>query len=482
MPADYPNVVFILCDQMKATASHLYGNPDCRTPALERLAETGVKFEHAFCPHPLCVPSRVSMMTGLYSGTHGSRRNETWLGPEQDHLFRMWKERGYRTGLIGKNHCFPLDRAQSDFDVWCEIGHYGLLDDHTPWGMEWFRDPAGVADAHRTRQTMPQQSPRIEYAVTDYPVPDYSTGLIAGQTVRFINEHRDTPFALWVSFPDPHTPYEAPRHYADRFPPLDLRLPPRSAREFGEHATERNRVLHRILGIEEDPEIHVRSLIATYYAMITFIDDAVGQIVATLEKHGLREKTIIIFTTDHGDLSGEHGMINKGGLFYDCLTRVPLIFSWPGVIPRYRVDRSMVNLVDIAPTLLCLQGDERYSRMEGLPLPTVTTAPERDTVFAEYGDGGPPFRISDLEKMVTQTGRAALMESLQWREAEGKRKMIRTTRWKYVHDPMGDLDELYDLHADPWELTNIAHIEEHAAVVEALRQRLNDWTARDSRR
>jgi arylsulfatase A-like enzyme len=323
---------------------------------------------------------------------------------------------------------------------------------------------------------MRPQSPRFGYATSDLPLEDHSTGLVAGQTVRFLEQHRHDPFALWVSFPDPHEPWVVPAQYAALFPQDKIVLPPWVENEFDARAPERNRVLHRMLGVEDDNMEDVYNLHSVYYGMVRFIDDALGQIVGALEDLGLREKTIVVFCSDHGDFMGEHGMQCKGGVFYDCLTRIPLIVSWPGQISAGQRDGSMVNLVDVVPTLLQLQRLTAPRSMTGLPLPTVTSTPPRDATFSEYGAGGPPFRLSDLEALPRPYGRKTLIQSLQWREAEGRRKMVRTREWKYVHDPMGDRDELYDLVNDPWELENEIDSPEHGAIVADMRLRLLDWS------
>jgi arylsulfatase A-like enzyme len=136
----------------------------------------------------------------------------------------------------------------------------------------------------------------------------------------------------------------------------------------------------------------------------------------------------------------------------------------------------MVNLVDIVPTLLELQGIEIPRSMHGQGLPVATDAVPREATFSEYGAGGPSFTMADLEALPKPYGRRALMRSLQWREAEGRRKMVRTRRWKYVHDPMGDLDELYDLERDPWELTNVAYDQDYGEVIAEMREILMDWS------
>ena len=473
--SDRPNVLVVMSDQQKATASHLYGNTFCRTPAMERLASEGVLYENAITPHPLCMPARVSFWTGQFPHSHGGRRNETPMPAGATHAFQLWKEAGFHTGLIGKNHCFTRDEDLGLFDTWCEIGHGWLEDNARTKGMDWWRPLDGVRAVYRARQSIQPQNPRFLYGTTEFPLEDYSTGLIAGQTVRFLEHHRNEPFALWVSLPDPHEPWVGPKSYADMFPPESIDLPPWRAGEFDAgRAPERNRVLQRMLGIENDDREDVLQLMGVYYGMTRFVDDGLGQILDALERLQLRDNTIVVFCSDHGDFMGEHAMQCKGGVFYDCLTRVPLIASWPGHIPAGRRDDSMVNLIDVVPTLLELQGLAVPPSMHGKGLPQATGAAPRDAAFSEYGAGGPPFRMADLERLERPFGRRALIESLRWREAEGRRKMVRTRHWKYVHDPMGDVDELYDLQTDPWELANVAA--DRPEVVAQMALRLADWS------
>lgn len=470
-----PNVIVIMSDQMKATASHLYGSAFCQTPSLERMADEGVLFKHAVTPHPLCVPCRVSFWTSQFPHSHGGRRNQTLMPGDAVHAFKLWKAAGYRCGLIGKNHCFERQSDLDLFDVWCEISHGGLPRDAATKGMDWFRPIESIHAAHAVRKNMPEISPRFSHAVSDFPLEDYSTGLVAGQTVRFLERVGDDPFALWVSIPDPHTPYECPESYA--IAPDDVAMPPWRADEYTDGtAPERNRVLHAMLGVGDDPIEHVRGCVGVYHGMVRFLDDGVGQILDALDRLHLRENTIVIFCSDHGDFSGEHAQVSKGGAFYDCLTRVPLIVSWPGHIPQGATDESCVNLIDIAPTVLQLQGLDVPRSMHGEGLPTVTDTAPRDAAFSEYGAGGPAFAMADLEQFEKPWGRKTIGQSLQWREAEGRRKMVRTTAWKYVRDPMGDRDELYDLVNDPWELHNVATNPDHRDVIACLQRKLADWS------
>ena len=474
---DQPNIVVIMSDQMKATASHLYGNPFCETPSLARMADEGVLYENAITPHPLCVPARVSLWTSQYPHSHGSRRNETLMPGDAVHAFKLWKDAGYHTGLIGKNHCFETAQDLARFDVWCEVGHGGLPGNAETKGLPWWRPIEGIREAHAVRRNMPQQSPRFSYATSDAPLEDQVTGLLAGQAVRYLETYGDRPFALWVSFPDPHEPWVAPTSYAEMFSPAVLQLPPWREGEFdGVEVPERNRVLYEILGMEDDALADVYGVMASYYGMTRFVDDAVGQILGALERLGLREDTIVVFCADHGDFMGEHRMTCKGGVFYDCLTHVPLIVSWPGQIASGVHESSMVSLVDIVPTLLQLQGMDIPRSMHGEGLPSAVDAAPRTAAFSEYGAGGPPFTMADLEALPKPYGRRALMASLRWREAEGRRKMVRTREWKYVHDPLGDQDELYDLVNDPWELENVILDPSHCDVVADMQRRLLDWS------
>ena len=148
--SERPNILVIMTDQQKATASHLYGNVDCVTPNLERLAQSGVLYEQATTPHPLCMPARVSFWTGQWPHSHGSRRNETPMAPGSTHAARLWHDAGYHVGLIGKNHCFADAADLACFDTWCEISHGGLPADATTRGMAWFRPREGVDAAART--------------------------------------------------------------------------------------------------------------------------------------------------------------------------------------------------------------------------------------------------------------------------------------------------------------------------------------------
>lgn len=555
-----PNVLFIMADQLKWSGLKMYSEIGVEAPSLERLAERGVMYRNAITPHPLCVPARTSVMTGRYPHSTGCRRNETLMPESETHAFQIWRDAGYTTGLIGKNHCFVTDEDLALFDVRCDMGHGGLPQGDYAGGvpgtkgMEWVRPIEAINAAHedRVRLNENRQSPTIAYAVTDHPIDDYGSSVITAQTEAFLKRVADgdtfgrdgdpRPFALMVSYPDPHEPYEAPRQYVDLNPPDEVPLPPIRRNEFaeGEHdpdledvpykpsgmvspAPEVNRVLYSMLGMDEDREEDIRGLVSVYHAMTRLMDDGIGRILDKLEELGMLEDTIIVFTADHGDFMAEHNMAVKGGVFYDCLTRVPLIMSFPdGGVPQGVIDESMVNTVDILPTLLELQGLASFEgihdgwasgtsssigdgnhdhestidvsgkvksgllrRVQGKPLPTATHAAPRKAAFSEYGAGGRPVTMEHVEACEKPWGYRTLIETLWGREAQGRRKMVRTVEWKYVTDPMaqgagtGDVadpeDELYDLVNDPWELYNVAHDPGNSVVVSEMRRLLAEW-------
>jgi arylsulfatase A-like enzyme len=521
-----PNVIFIVADQLKATALRMYSEIGIETPSLERMAEEGVKYRHAFTPHALCVPARVSMMTSRYPHSTGSRRNETLMPSGQLHAFRIWKELGYTTGLIGKNHCFIEQDDLDLLDVRCEMSHGGLPRMNYKGevagtkGMEWVVPEEIINESHSTRNNMPEQSRSFGYAATDHPIEGYSNTALTIQTKAFIDRFGSCsddparrPFALLLSYPDPHHPLETPRRYAEMISPESVVMPPQRSDEYRDGTVPtRNRQLHEMLGISEDNPQDVRNAMAIYLAMTRHLDDGIGGVLDHLEDSGLRENTIVVFTADHGDFNGEHDMLGKGGVFWDALVRVPMIVSWPGGgVPCGVEEESMANTIDLLPTILQLSGvadfnsspdsvdvdeltrpgprviynnessainSETLRRIQGRPLPTATEYAPRSAAFSEYGTGGSALTDEALDALVDQghVGRDLLMETLWVREAEGRRRMVRTKDWKYVTDPDGDdLDELYDLNADPWELTNVANDPANATVISEMRALLVKW-------
>ncbi|MBI3971034.1 MAG: sulfatase-like hydrolase/transferase [Chloroflexi bacterium] len=528
---DRPNVLVVMCDELKATALGLYGNPVLRTPALERLADEGILYECAFTPHPLCVPARAAFWSGRYPHSTGARTNQTFLPPDGSvrHMARVWWEAGYTTGVIGKNHCFVGE----------DEARLGVIADG--WGQRPGTTPDSAVAAARAARPSHGFAGAADSWVAPYRPEHSGTWQIAHRTVEFLEARAaegaaGAPWGLWVSFPDPHPMFQAPEPYASRFPPERVPLPRWRPNEFADKP-QRQRVFSAMMGLESVPEEDVRRVIGIYYAMTAQIDDALGYILDALVRLDLHRRTIVVFTADHGDFIGEHCLMEKGGMLYDALVRVPLLVAWPKHLPGGRRIRDLVSLVDVMPSLLWLQGlpvphDVQGQRLPGIPwrdfgapqlepasryreraeargfrprlrprAPGETTAPEapisfaelawaqpgappaaRRAVFAEYGAGGPPVTLERLAHVAASwpANRRRVHMLLLEREAEGRPKMVRTQRWKYVYDPLDPdgIDELYDLETDLSELDNLAASPDptHRAARAELRDILLDWS------
>ena len=238
----FPNVIFIISDEMKATSLKMYSEYGVETPKLENLAKNGVLYKNAITPHPLCVPARTSLVTSRFPSSTGCRRNETFLPLTETHVFEIWKTLGFNNGLIGKNHCYQQKEHIESFDVFCPISHVTggkckisdqIFCSHTPdivktKGMDWVIDSDVIINSHKTRNNMPWQSPRLSYAITNHKIEGYSTDAITTQAESFLEKYKDETFALWLSYPDPHAPYEVPEKYFNQVKLESNSLPPNS--------------------------------------------------------------------------------------------------------------------------------------------------------------------------------------------------------------------------------------------------------------
>jgi choline-sulfatase len=472
-----PNVLVIMTDQQQAMSLGLYGNPDVRTPALERLAADGLLYRHAFTAHPLCVPSRAAFWTGRWPHSTGVRTNEIPLPTSEVDWASLLLDRGYTAGLFGKNHVFRADQLDRSAAVW-EAGHGGPV----------ARGGTLVRSAPLPKNAMPQgwasgdHAPRYGTMTLSEPPEQSTTALLADQCIEFLGARADDrqPFLAWLSIPDPHEPYQASEPYASMYDPDAIQMPPWRPDEFADKP-ERQQVFHELFGFAEMPDRRFREVRAMYYGMVRQIDDHVGRVLDALRAGGLDRDTIVIFTSDHGDYAGEHRLLGKSNAFYDALTRVPMIVSWPGHLPAGMVRDELVSLVDVMPTVLGLLGIEVPAAVQGQAMPGVlpddhlAARPARQAVFSEYGAGGPAATLADVAALSPEARSGSGWPLLRQREAHGHGKMVRTARWKYVHDVTGEVDELYDLESDPWELENLAARPEMASVLTEMRQHLLDW-------
>ena len=234
--------------------------------------------------------------------------------------------------------------------------------------MEWVESEARVTAAHAVRNDMPPARGGVSsYAATWFEHRHYSSGLLSNQTDAYIRGAHERPFVLWLSLPDPHVPYETPKHFFDRARTQQVELPPPGPVP-GADLPMRNRILSRIMRWPDEHVDDLANVVAAYHGNVLHIDETIGRLLDTLEETNRLDDTILVFCSDHGDFAGEHQMAAKGGVLYDCLVRIPMIVAAPNRLPGDEVVRSPVSLVDVVPTLFQLQGLALPGGLDGHPM------------------------------------------------------------------------------------------------------------------
>jgi arylsulfatase A-like enzyme len=309
------------------------------------------------------------------------------------------------------------------------------------------------------------------------------TAQIVREAVRFVEQKRDQPYLLWLSIPDPHPPYMVAEPWASMYDATAV--PPPAWRE-GEMSDKpyRQQLLVEWDRFNRDyPGDDILKLRRIYWGMVSCIDEHVGRLLATLERTGGDENTIVVFTADHGDYMGDHRMIRKSVNLYEALVHVPLIIRGPGIAAR--PTEAMVENVDILPTLAELAGVASPKGVQGRSFASVLRgerASHRSHVCLEHGNPGPVLRPGDLSPADHDRLRPYEEHHLCKEISSGPVKCVRSERWKFCMTP-GDVDELYDLQNDPHELVNLARDPRYAEVCVTHRQLILDWliASEDSR-
>lgn len=454
---DRPNILWICSDQQRWDTVGALGNPHVRTPNLDRLCREGTAFTHAFCQSPICTPSRSSFLTGRYPSTvHGCRNgNDAWA-EGADLLPKILRDGGgYDCGLSGKLHLAGANRRSEPRPE--DDGYRFFAWSHSPFD-DWGEDHAYA----RWVRERGQDLGALQNASENIPAEYHQTAFCAEAAADFMREARSGPWLMSVNMFDPHAPFDPPADYLARYDPAALPGP-----HFQTSDLEAQADLSDIDFQTESrrpEEFNAREVQAAYYAMIELVDEGVGRMLDVLEETGQRENTIIIFTSDHGEMLGDHGLLLKGCRFYEGLVRVPLIWSWPGRIRQGVVSSALAELTDIAPTLLEFAGVQSPHEMQGRSLASLLegrTSPNRhrDFVRAEY--------YSALNPQAS--GRDG------WLGAYAT--MLRTTHHKLVNYHGTGKGELFDLETDPWEFRNLWDDHRYAALRFRLMERSFDALA-----
>ncbi|MBI2439820.1 MAG: sulfatase-like hydrolase/transferase [Lentisphaerae bacterium] len=471
-PKNLPHIVLILCDQLRTDALGFMGNRLARTPNLDALARAGTVFENLFVQAPVCMSSRASLLTGRYPRTARMGGGSPLLDPREVTLAEILQHADYRTGLFGKLHLTPQeytlktlgsDRTISDARVFLEaaglppmpddpckrnygfqhvVGHEDLL-----WGeyRDWLRArDASLAARLPERPWAPWPGWRRLCAEAAHGLPDVGPTIlppdlhpsifIAQSAADFFSaRHAEGPCFLHVSFTDPHPPFAPPEELFRLFPPDAMPLPryadtgalrwPASLRERWPDFS----------GVT--PE-NTRAVIACYYAMIAMIDRALGHLIAAITATGDLERTLFVFTADHGEFLGDYGLFRKGAFHYDCLLRAPGFVSWRGQLPAGRRLTGLTQTIDLAPTILGLAGMPPAAGMQGNDLALALARSEQI---------GRPWTYTESYRALW----GPFVDCWTLRTAGAKLNYYPRDRTGHLFDLAQDPDERRDLFDDP---------------------------------
>lgn len=489
------NILLITTDQQHYSTLGVL-NPKIRTPNLDRLCREGMRFERAYCPSPVCTPSRGSIITGLYPSHHGAWTIGVKLPENVPTIGERLIEAGYRTGLIGKAHFQPLVSTPEspsleahptlrdlDFwrgfkDQWYGFQHLELARNHADEkhvGQHYaiWLEEHGLKDWKDYFQPVPGEKSRMApTALADHPywsrrdrswkLPQelHYTRWTGERSLAYLDERaRDgAPFFLWASFHDPHPPYAVSEPWASMYGPADMvpgALVPGEHDKNPPHFRMTQEVSPDFRAWHKPFEAHgcdshlypvdeLKKDMAIYYGMMSFLDQEIGRLLDRLDALGMTENTLVVFSTDHGHFLGQHGLVAKGPFHYEDMLRVPMIVRQPGTVPAGIVSNALQSLVDFTPTVLEAVGlGNQTASLQGVSQYGVWTGRDeraRDFILCENRHNpGMPHLISYVND-----------------------------RYKITVYKEGPHGEIFDLEGDPAEINNLWGEPQMAALKQEL--------------
>ena len=422
-----PNLIFVFADQMRGMAMKCAGDPNVITPNIDKMAEQGIMFSHAYANNPVCTPSRACMLTGRYPITNRTITNDLPMPEDEITFGEVLKQEGYRTGYVGKWHLdgiprnifTPQGKRRHGFDLWavwnCAHSYFdGKLFFDTP-------EPVSLKGYEPIAQT--------------------------DITLDFIKNNADQPFCVFLSWGPPHDPYnQVPENYRQLYNPDKLELPPN---------IPQNPDFTRFPLGRADSESGMRKILADYYAGITALDEQLGRIINTVDELNLAENTIIVFTSDHGDMLFSQNSVKKQQPYEESIS-IPLIVRWKDHIQEGIVSDTLFSTADFLPTLLSAMNVGHPAGIEGFDLSWA--------LFGQSGDEPDSVFLMDLVPM-DEGIRLGIKE---WRG-------VRTKNYTYARWLDGSDWILYDNESDPHQLNNLINDQKYLSIKQSLESELQKW-------
>ena len=473
-----PNIVFILTDQQRADTLGVSGNSFAQTPNIDSLSDGATQYKNAYCTQPICTPSRSSLLTGLYPHATGCSENNLHLDKDVPTLPEMLPTGEWKTAYFGKWHLGDEVFAQRGFQNWISTEdqywkHYSQkrnIDTYSTY-HDWLTNNQGKYpnSGDRFSRTETANLPK-EFTKIDY---------LAEQAERFIQESSEEPFILYIGFLEPHPPYTGP--FNDFRSEIQVPLPANFNDLCGSERHPKNRLqadYYRYFGGEaaEDFDLNTtkgwKDLIRRYHGMCHHVDLGVGRIIEALHKAGIYDNTTIVYTSDHGDQMGSHGILEKGVMLEESI-KIPLIVKAPGQ-NKGSVITQPVSQIDLVPTLMEHLGGPVPDNLHGKILPHTNDGSDSESVVIEWNKQTGLETDPWVTRCVEAVNPMADAERVCDVWSDRIRTIIRPDGWKYSWSEKG-WDELFNLHKDPHEFYNLASEELHSELILDSKKIIKEW-------
>ncbi len=468
MPTDRPNILVLMTDQQRYDTVSAYGlNPTCRMPHVDRLAENGVLFTHAFTPTAICSPARASFYTGLYPHKHGVTANSLTINEGVRGINHYLEEADYVSGYAGKWHA-DHKRGPSDLGfTGKDFLGYGFPASKVLPGLQFGAGPLNKPNYYeeylkergfdiptvtkRFSGKNPPTSRQEMFALHNGPVESSIEYFVADETIRVMEEisGHDQPFFMWANFWGPHTPCLVPEPYFSMYDPREIAEHPSYCETF-ERKPGIQSLIEKMWGLGDYGWKGFQEIAARYYGHCTLIDDMVGRIMAALEAMGQADNTVVIFTSDHGDCLGAHRLIEKGEFMYDEIYRIPMVVSHPECRNPGSVNDNFYYLHEVMHSSLDMAGLDVPDHLDG--------------------ESFLPGMLGDD----SYNGREEVFCIFNRHFSIANQRMVRTRTHQFTFNS-SDRGELYDLEKDPYQLNNVYGYADYEDVRKDLMNRMERY-------